>query len=187
MIQNNIKTLLSKHPLIPVVTINQLDEIDEIVHSLTAKNIHCIEVTLRTDVAFEALDELKKRYPNLSVGVGTIVSVDQILKVKEIGVDFIVCPAISANLVEALENSNIPFIPGVCTPSEIVLGIQQGWNVFKFFPASLFGGVPALKTYGQVFPNVTFCPTGGINESTYQDYLNLKNVISVGGSWMLTK
>ncbi|MEY3199997.1 MAG: hypothetical protein RJA13_1955, partial [Bacteroidota bacterium] len=86
---------------------------------------------------------------------------------------------------QELMDSKIPFIPGVATPSDIILGLQMGWNFFKFFPANLFGGLPALKTYQLVFPNVIFCPTGGINESTYTDYLALENVQSVGGSWMI--
>jgi 2-dehydro-3-deoxyphosphogluconate aldolase/(4S)-4-hydroxy-2-oxoglutarate aldolase len=188
MIQNNILALLRQHPLIPVVTINNLEEIDPIIGELIKKNIHCIEVTLRTNIAYEAIAEIKKRFGDIiSVGVGTIVKEEQIKKVSEIGVDFIVCPGISENLAKTLISSGIPFIPGVSTPSEIILGMQFGWNTFKFFPANLFGGLPALKTYGQVFPEITFCPTGGINEKTFNEYLSLKNVISVGGSWMISK
>jgi 2-dehydro-3-deoxyphosphogluconate aldolase/(4S)-4-hydroxy-2-oxoglutarate aldolase len=188
MVQNNILAVLKKHPLIPVVTINSLDEINEIVNSLFSKNIYCIEVTLRTPIAFEALAIIKKNFGDkMDVGVGTIINQEQIKKVTEIGVDFIVSPGINSNLAQALESSSIPFIPGVSTPSEIISGIQMGWNVFKFFPANLFGGVPAIKTYGQVFPEITFCPTGGISESTYNEYLSLANVVSVGGSWMMNK
>jgi len=87
-------------------------------------------------------------------------------------------------LSSSFENSGIPFIPGVATPSEIILGLQLGWDTFKFFPAHLFGGLEALKTYGQVFPEVQFCPTGGIKAETYKHYLSLPNVMSVGGSWL---
>jgi len=87
-------------------------------------------------------------------------------------------------LASHFEDSGIPFILGVATPSDIINGIQFGWDTFKFFPAQLFGGLNALKTYGQVFPQIKFCPTGGITEDSYQSYLALENVISIGGSWL---
>ncbi len=186
MIQNNINNVLSKHVIVPVVTIQSLNEVDAIISSLITKNIHCIEVTLRTEVAFEAITKIKEKYSDvIDVGVGTVVSVDQVEKAKSIGVDFMVSPGIHKELAEAFEKSNIPFIPGVATPSEIISALQMGWSTLKFFPANIFGGIPALKTYGQVFPTVQFCPTGGINESTYDDYLKLENVLCVGGSWMM--
>ncbi len=188
MNQNNIFELLQKHPIIPVVTIHDLNEIDPLISGLIGKNIFCIEVTLRTSVAFEAIRLIKQKYgEQISVGVGTIVKIEQINKVTELGVDFIVCPGINESLAKPLMDSGIPFIPGVCTPSEIILGMQFGWKTFKFFPANLFGGLPALKTYGQVFPDIRFCPTGGITENSFQDFLALDNVVSVGGSWMVTK
>ena len=186
MTQNNIQNILSKHSIVPVVTISNEHEIDAILELLISKNIFCIEVTLRTDFAFEALEIIKKKYGSkIDVGVGTVVNRSQIQRVKEIGVDFIVSPGISASLASDLNESGIAFIPGVATPSDIIAGIQLGWNVFKFFPANLFGGIAALKTYGQVFPQITFCPTGGIDGNSYEEYLKLQNVVSVGGSWMM--
>ncbi len=188
MNQNGILALLKNHPIIPVVTINSLDEIEGIIKLLKENDIHCIEVTLRTTVAFEAIVQIKKQFGSaMSVGVGTIVSEEQIQKAKNSGVDFMVSPGINSNLAISFEESGIPFIPGVSTPSEIILGLQLGWKVFKFFPANLFGGEKAIQTYGSVFPDVTFCPTGGIDEKTSLNYLNLKNVVSVGGSWMMNK
>jgi 2-dehydro-3-deoxyphosphogluconate aldolase/(4S)-4-hydroxy-2-oxoglutarate aldolase len=116
--------------------------------------------------------------------MGTVVKVEQIEKAIELGIDFMVSPGLNASLAPHFENSKIAFIPGVATPSEIIEGIQFGWDTFKFFPANLFGGLGALKAYGQVFPNIQFCPTGGITEETYPEYLALPNIISVGGSWM---
>jgi 2-dehydro-3-deoxyphosphogluconate aldolase/(4S)-4-hydroxy-2-oxoglutarate aldolase len=116
--------------------------------------------------------------------MGTVVSVSQIDKAVELGIDFMVSPGLNASLAPAFESSGIAFIPGVVTPSEIIEGLQFGWDTFKFFPANLFGGLAALKAYGQVFPAVKFCPTGGIIEETHPDYLALDNIISVGGSWM---
>jgi 2-dehydro-3-deoxyphosphogluconate aldolase/(4S)-4-hydroxy-2-oxoglutarate aldolase len=185
MTQNNIREILAKHPVIPVVTFNTLEEVRPMVEKLLSRNIHCIEITLRTEIAYQTIEMVKKEYPEkMDVGMGTVINIEQINKAISLGVDFIVSPGISASLFDALEKSNIAFIPGVGTPSEIILGLQQGWDTFKFFPAHLFGGIEALKTYGQVFPQAKFCPTGGITEASHPDYLALENIISVGGSWM---
>ena len=186
MSQNGIRTLLSQNPLIPVVTFSSIKEIDDAVQIFDKKGIRCMEITLRTSFAFEAIEYAKKTYGNsFSVGVGTVVTRQQIQKASALEVDFMVSPGISKELAPYLEQSQIPFIPGVATPSEIIQGIQYNWDTFKFFPAHLYGGIPALKTFGQVFPNIKFCPTGGIKEETHKEYLALENVISVGGSWMV--
>lgn len=186
MKQNNIEAILKDHPMIPVVTIYSEEEIGPIIQTLKERRIFCIEVTLRTDFAFEALQIIKNRYSDsITLGVGTVISKDQIDKLVSIGVDFIVSPGLTPVLYNHLLSSSIPFIPGVTTPSEIMQAIELGCDMLKFFPANLFGGIKALKTYGNVFPQVKFCPTGGVNETTYKEYLSLKNVISVGGSWMI--
>ena len=185
-VQNNIQFLLKQNSIIPVVTINDMDEIEPIIYSLLDKNIKCIEVTLRTEIAFEAIEFIKNSYgEKICVGAGTVVNIQQIDKLEKIGVDFIVCPGFSSELVKSLLNCKIPFLPGVSTPSDIILGIGMGLKFFKFFPANLFGGISALKTYQLVFPEVSFCPTGGINKDSFNEYLELENVLSVGGSWMV--
>ncbi|MFT5819235.1 MAG: 2-dehydro-3-deoxyphosphogluconate aldolase/(4S)-4-hydroxy-2-oxoglutarate aldolase [Crocinitomix sp.] len=183
--QNNILEILKENPLIPVVTISHLNEIDKIYIKLKSKNVRCIEITLRTPVSREAVKIFKERYgDDFKVGVGTIVSVEDVQFCVENKVDFMVSPGLAPAMIEPLESSGIPFIPGVSTPSEIMSGLECGWSYFKFFPANLFGGVDAMKTYSAIFPNVLFCPTGGINERNYKDFLRLDNVISVGGSWL---
>lgn len=186
MIQNNIEQLLRKHPLIPVVTIHQLSEIDGIYAKLKEQGISCIEITLRTAVSWEAISMFKQRYGHeFQVGVGTLVSKEDIAKCVELQVDFMVSPGLTNSMIEAFETSGIPFLPGVSTPSEIISAMDLGWRCFKFFPADLFGGINALSTYGAIFSEVTFCPTGGVNAANYEEYLALENVISVGGSWLL--
>ena len=185
MPQNGIRNILQKNPLIPVVTFNNTNEVDSCVSKLKAEGIACMEITLRTDFAFDAIAYAKKTYgKDFLVGVGTIVSRSQVEKATALEVDFMVSPGISRSLAPYFEQSQIPFIPGVATPSEIIQGMQYGYDTFKFFPANLYGGIPALKTFGQVFPEIKFCPTGGINADTYKDFLALDNVIAVGGSWM---
>lgn len=186
MKQNNIRGVLEKHPIIPVVTINNESEIDGIIKKLQDNGISCIEITLRTVYALTAIKLIKSMYGDkISVGVGTVVTKDQIDAIKALEVDFIVSPGINASLGKNLIDAGIPFIPGVATPSDIISGMQMGWDTFKFFPANLFGGIEALKAYGQVFPSVKFCPTGGITGDSYSSFMDLTNVISVGGSWMM--
>ena len=183
--QNNIREVLAKHPIIPVVTFTNLEEIDAKIEVLLRNNVMCIEITLRTPVAYDAIQKVKENYGSeITVGMGTVVMEAQIRKAIELQVDFMVSPGLHSGLAEQLMESKIAFIPGVATPSDIITGLQYEWDTFKFFPAFLFGGVEALKTYGQVFPNLKFCPTGGLTEATYRDYLALENVISVGGSWL---
>ena len=185
MVQNNIRSILEKHTVIPVVTFNSLEEVNPMVEKLLEKNIRCIEITLRTPIAFEAIEQTILNFGNqIDVGIGTIINKTQIQKAIDLQVKFMVSPGLNPSIFDELENSKIAFIPGVATPSEIMLGLSKGWDTFKFFPANLFGGKDAIKAYGQLFPNVLFCPTGGITKDTFQEYLDLKNVISVGGSWM---
>ncbi len=183
--QNNIREVLAKHPIIPVVTFTKLDEIDAKLEVLLRNNVKCIEITLRTPVAYDAIQKVKEDYGDqFTVGMGTVVLEQQIRKAIELQVDFMVSPGLHGGLAEQLMASKIAFIPGVATPSDIITGLQYEWDTFKFFPAFLFGGVEALKTYGQVFPHLKFCPTGGLTKESYLDYLALENVISVGGSWI---
>lgn len=183
--QNGIEAILSKHKLVPVVTINQLEEVDDIAQQLQAQNISCIEITLRTAVAWDAVAMFKERYGNtFDVGVGTIVSAENVAQAITVGVDFMVSPGCTDALAVELEKSGIPFLPGVSTPSEIIKAKEHGWKYLKFFPAHLFGGLTALKTYASLFPDTSFCPTGGISKENYHEYLALPNVVCVGGSWL---
>jgi 2-dehydro-3-deoxyphosphogluconate aldolase/(4S)-4-hydroxy-2-oxoglutarate aldolase len=184
--QNNIEEILQANAIIPVVTIQNEGEIDVIYQTLSSKGIHCIEITLRTEYAFEAIAEFKKRYGSeFRVGVGTVIKSEQVEKCKALNVDFIVSPGLTADLAHELHESKIAFLPGAITPSEIIAGQELGVQFFKFFPANLFGGIETLKAYESVFKGVKFCPTGGINETNYQDFLKLENVVSVGGTWVL--
>jgi 2-dehydro-3-deoxyphosphogluconate aldolase/(4S)-4-hydroxy-2-oxoglutarate aldolase len=186
MIQNGIQTILKNNSVIPVATINNSGDLDNQISKIHSAGIKCIEVTLRTDFSLEALKILKSQnIPDFSVGVGTVIHPNQIDKVKDIGVDFIVSPGLTTKLAQHLKQSGIAFIPGVSTVSDIMKGLEEEFTFFKFFPANLFGGINAIKTYGQLFPHVTFCPTGGISEQTFKEYLEEPNIISVGGSWML--
>lgn len=184
--QNQINLFLEKHPIIPVVTLNGPEDIDRIYRQLMDANISCVEITLRTPYAVNGIQTFKEKYgESISIGVGTIINIDQIRACIETKVDFMVTPGLSSLLLQHLEHSAIPYLPGVATPGEIVKGLELGCSYFKFFPANLFGGIDALKTYASVFSQAKFCPTGGLTASNYTSYLELPNVVSVGGSWIV--
>ena len=183
--QNGIVELLSDKPLIPVITIQDLEQLDSIVETLLARDINCIEITLRTNVSWEAIERAKKNYGDrIKVGVGTIINQEQIDKAVELKADFLVSPGITTQLIKGLAASNLPFLPGVSNVSQIIKAIENNCNTLKFFPAILSGGLQALENYGLLFPAVTFCPTVGIGGVNFKSFLELKNVISVGGSWL---
>jgi 2-dehydro-3-deoxyphosphogluconate aldolase/(4S)-4-hydroxy-2-oxoglutarate aldolase len=185
MSQNGIRNLLLDNPVVPVVKIQSLEEVEPLVTALQDNNINCIEITLRTDCAVEAIKLAKAcSNDNFSVGAGTVVNTKQLAELVDAGVDFIVLPGLQQELVSALQDIDIPFLPGVVTPSEMMEALRLGWDTLKFFPANIAGGLGALKTYGQVFSQIKFCPTGGITKENYPEYLDLDNVISVGGSWI---
>ena len=185
MSQNGIRKLLRDNPVVPVVKIQSLEEVEPLITALQNNNINCIEITLRTDCAIDAIKLAKKcSNDNFSVGVGTVVNTKQLAEVVAAQVDFIVLPGLQKDLVSDLQDIDIPFLPGVVTPSEMMEALRLGWDTLKFFPANIAGGLGALKTYGQVFSQIKFCPTGGITKENYPEYLDLENVISVGGSWI---
>lgn len=186
MSQNNIRQLLKEHPIVPVVSFSNAESVENTIDQLIEKDIHCIEITLRNEHAFECVQKAKGlKRSNFCIGIGTVSSKEHISRAVELEVDFMVSPGINSQLAPHFEQSLIPFIPGIATPSELILGKQYGWDTFKFFPANLFGGIEALRSYSKVFPDIKFCPTGGINEDNYREFLKLENVLSVGGSWVL--
>ena len=181
-----IAELLSEHKIIPVATLHSTSQTKNLVEQLLEQHIHVIEVTLRTPFALEGIEFIKEHYGNqLTIGAGTIIHTHQVDLLAKLQVDFVVSPGLNKNIIESCQSHSIPCLPGVVTPTEIIAGISLGLNTFKFFPAAVFGGIPALKTYAQVFPEVQFCPTGGIDSNMVNAYLDLPNVIAVGGSWML--
>jgi len=185
MSQNHIRTLLHNNPIIPVVKIESLEEVIPLLDYFKEKNINCIEITLRTECAVDAIKLAKQHCDNsFSIGAGTVINPKQITELVEAGVDFIVLPGVQKDLLSVLNELNIPFLPGVMTPSDIMEALRLGWDTLKFFPAHIAGGIDAIKTYSQVFPQVKFCPTGGISYDNHLEFLALENVISVGGSWV---
>ena len=183
--QNGIEAILAANCRIPVVTFSSSAQVASVLEQLEAAAVSCIEITLRTEAAWEAIEQCKKiAKEGFKVGVGTLVNAEQVARCKSLEVDFMVSPGSSAPLIDTMQKSGIAFLPGVMTPSEIISALEKDCTFLKLFPYNLAGGINALKTYASVFSQVKFCPTGGLTAENHQEVLDLKNVISIGGSWL---
>jgi len=179
--------LKDSKPVIPVIVIDEIEQAVPLARALLAGGVRLLEVTLRTPVAFAAIEKIAKEVPEAIVGVGTATKAEHIQQAKDAGAQFALSPGISDGLINKAQQLALPFMPGVMTPSDIILGLDNGLSEFKFFPAQQAGGVNMLKAFSGPFPQVRFCPTGGISTSNYQEFLALDNVMAVGGSWLCSK
>lgn len=146
-----------------------------------------IEVTLRTPVAMDAIKAMVEAVPDAVVGAGTVLTTTQMEQVKQVGGRFAVSPGATPRLYAAARDTDLPFLPGVATSSELMLGLEHGLDTFKFFPAVQAGGAAMLSAWNGPFGDVRFCPTGGISAQTASQFLHLPNVLCVGGSWLTTR
>lgn len=169
----------------PVVTVDSAEQGLAIARALEAGGLTAIEVTLRSAAALNAVRAIKRELPQLSVGVGTVLRLEHIDAAHAAGADFLVTPGTTPTLARALADCSLPSIPGVATPSEVIALMESGFDCMKLFPAAALGGVARLKALAGPFPELRFCPTGGIGEADAAQYLALPNVLCVGGSWMV--
>lgn len=180
---------LLKRPVIPVIVIDDANDAEPLAEALLKGGMDVIEVTCRTAAAPEALKRIKKAFPEMMVGAGTVVTPDQAKMCIDTGVSFGLAPGLNPDTVKYFQQNNTLFIPGVMTPSEIEQGLSLGCKMLKFFPASAAGGVNMLKNlaapYGPLC--VKFCPTGGVSLDNMLDYLSLPIVSAIGGSWLATQ
>ena len=181
----NMSNFLDKFKVIPVVVLNDEEDAKNKLSSLVEGNLLIAEITFRTDYALEGIKYAIKNYPQLLVGAGTVINVEQCKTAIENGCKFIVSPGFSKEVALLCKEKQIPYIPGCVTPTEIMAALDLGINVIKFFPANLFGGLKAINDLGSVFPQVKFIPTGGVDNSNLKDYLLNKHVKAVGGSWIM--
>ncbi len=170
---------------IPVVVIKELGETEKILLALRHSEINCAEITFRTACAAEAIELAVNKFPDMNVGAGTVINVEQCKSALKAGAKFIVSPGLNKEVAELCIKKGIPYYPGCVTPTEIMQALELGINVIKFFPANLYGGIKALKALSGPFPQVKFIPTGGIDADNVDDYLQLNNVFAVGGSFMV--
>ena len=178
-------TVFSASPVIPVIVIKNLAHAIPLAKALLAGGINVLEVTLRTPAALDAIQLLTRTFPEALIGVGTVTTPEQLQQAIDVGAKFAISPGQTNALLKAGRESSIPLIPGIASVSELMEGLSLGYTHFKFFPAAAAGGVPMLRAIYGPFPQTRFCPTGGINEKNYSDYLALPNVSCVGGSWIV--
>jgi 2-dehydro-3-deoxyphosphogluconate aldolase/(4S)-4-hydroxy-2-oxoglutarate aldolase len=177
--------LVHRGPVIPVVIIPHLQHALPLAGALREGGMRTIEVTLRTDCALEAIGLISRAYPDLLVGAGTLRRPDDARAVREAGAAFAVSPGYLEALDEACTRERLPLLPGVSSPTEILQATRKGSRMLKLFPAEAVGGIPLLKALASPFPDIKFCPTGGISAALAPEYLAQSNVACVGGSWML--
>ena len=176
--------ILSQGPVVPVMVIHKLEQAVPLAKALMEGGIRVLEITLRTPVAMEAIRVISQDVPGAIVGAGTVTRPEELTAVAEAGAAFAISPGLTVELLQAANQGTIPLIPGISTVSELMTGMALGYTHFKFFPAEAAGGVKMLKAIAGPFPQITFCPTGGITPDNYLDYLALGNVACVGGSWI---
>lgn len=176
---------ISKSKIIPVVKVDTEANAVKISNSLIEKKINLIEITYRTENAGKCIKKISNSFSNIVVGAGTITNIAQAKDAIKNGAKFLVMPGFDKNTVKYAIKNNIPIIPGVATPTEIMAAMNMGLHVLKLFPCNIVGGIDFLKSIKGPFPKIKFIPTGGINENNFNDYLSLENVIAVGGSWVV--
>ncbi len=183
----NALELLRQGPVIPVIVIKDADLAVDLAKALISGGIRCLEITLRSSVALDAIRLIGREVPEAIVGVGTVRSPGQLEAAVDAGARFAVSPGLTRELAKAARESGVAFLPGIATPSESMFAADQGYTVQKLFPAEAVGGVALLKAIYAPMPDIAFCPTGGINQRNARDYLALPNVVCVGGTWLASE
>lgn len=180
----DIEQILTLSPVMPVVVIEEAGIAPELARAFIQGGISVIEVTLRTAEALRAIEVIAREVPEISIGAGTVLSVDDLRSAANAGARFAISPGATHALLEAGTHSAIPYLPAIATASELMAGLAHGYHCFKFFPAGPAGGTAMLRSFAGPFPQARFCPTGGITQETVASYLALPNVLCAGGSWL---
>ncbi len=176
--------LLRAAKLIPVLTIENVEHAVPLARALVAGGVRTLEITLRTEAGLAAARAIKMEVPEATPGLGTVLSPRDLLLAKEIGLPFAFSPGATAELLDAAMTSGVAFVPGIATASELMAVRARGFTTVKLFPAEQLGGIATVRALGGPFPEVSFCPTGGIGEDRISAYFQLSNVAAVGGSWL---
>jgi len=182
--QKNFSAVLEQAGVVPVLVIEKIGDALPLAEALVEGGLNVLEITLRTEVALAAVEQIARHLPDAHVGTGTVLNGDDLRRSADAGATFAVSPGATEQLLDAAENGEVPLLPGAANPSEVMRLLERGYRYQKFFPAQAAGGVPMLKSIGGPLAQVKFCPTGGIGPGNAKDYLSLPNVVCVGGSWM---
>jgi len=183
----NAEEIMNISPIVPVIAIDDEKDALPLAKALQNGGVNIMEITLRTQAGLKAIEIIAKELPSMNVGAGTVCNEKELLQAKDAGAKFVFSPGISQELIDASKKYKITLIPGVATASEVMLA--QNNNIFycKLFPAKISGGVEILKAFNGPFSKMKFCPTGGVNLNNLNDFLILKNVLCVGGTWFVPK
>ena len=179
-----MRDFLLANPIIPVVVIDNVGDAVPLAQAMVSGGLPILEVTLRTEAAVEGIKQIIQHVPEAVVGSGTVCTADQFQLSVDIGCQFVVSPGSTDELLKTAAQSDVPYLPGVSSASELMTAMEAGFQQFKFFPAEAVGGVTLLKALQGPFSEAEFCATGGIGLHNVEDYLALDNVLSVGGSWI---
>lgn len=183
---NAVLEKIQKLGIVPVVVLNDAADAEPVAKALCDGGLPVAEVTFRTDAAEESIRIMKEKFPNMLVGAGTVLTIDQAQRAIDAGAEFIVSPGFNPNVVKYCQEKGVPMTPGVNNPTAIEAALELGLDVLKFFPAEASGGLKALKAMAAAYVNVKFMPTGGINEKNINEYLAYNKIIACGGSWMVS-
>ncbi|MBJ6126797.1 bifunctional 4-hydroxy-2-oxoglutarate aldolase/2-dehydro-3-deoxy-phosphogluconate aldolase [Microvirga splendida] len=176
--------LLRSGPVVPVITLERVEDAVPLARALVAGGLRLLEITLRTPAAADAAAAIIRDVPDAIVGIGTVLTPKDLERAQALGARYALSPGATPDLLKAASRSEMPFIPGIATASELMMALAHGFQTVKFFPAVASGGIPALKALAGPFPQARFCPTGGIDEKNAGDWLALPNVVAIGGSWI---
>ncbi len=182
-----IEERLYSFGVIPVIVINDAEDALPLAKALIDGELPCAEITFRTEAAEESIKLISKAYPDMLVGAGTVLSVEQVKKAVNAGAKFIVAPGFDEELVDYCIKENIPVFPGCLTPTELTKAVKRNLKVVKFFPSETFGGLKTIKAVSAPFSMLRFIPTGGLNATNVVDYLSDKKIFACGGTWIAKK
>ena len=182
---NEVLEQFQKLGVIPVVVIDDAKDAAPLAKALVEGGLPCAEVTFRTAAAEEAIRIMCREYPEMLVGAGTVLTIEQVDRAVAAGAKFIVSPGINPKVVDYCVKKNIPITPGTCNPSNVETALEFGLDVVKFFPAEPAGGLKYIKAIAAPYVGMKFMPTGGINEKNVRDYLAYDRILACGGSWMV--
>ena len=171
--------------IVPVIVLNDAKDAAPLAKALVEGGLPCAEVTFRTDAAEESIRIMSEEFPDMFVGAGTVLTIDQVDRAVAAGAKFIVSPGFDPEVVDYCISKEIPVFPGIITPSELAQAVKRGLKVVKFFPAEQYGGVATIKALAAPFTGMKFMPTGGISAKNLRDYLSCDKIIACGGSWMV--
>ena len=181
----NILEQIKEHKIVPVVVLNDKSQAVDTMKALIEGGLPVAEVCFRTDAAKESIELMTKEFPDALIGAGTVINASQCEDAIKAGAKFIVSPGLSASVNSVCVKHGVPYLPGVCTPTEIMAALELGLTTLKFFPASNYGGLKTIKALCSAFPQISIMPTGGVSADNILEFLSFNKIIACGGSWMM--